>query len=47
VKKEKKGKPDPADVADEGGFDLSRFPAVQAWLARVKAQPGHVPITQR
>ncbi len=33
-------------VADEGGFDLSRFPAVQAWLARVKAQPGHVPITQ-
>jgi len=33
-------------VADEGGFDLSRYPAVQAWLARVKAQPGHIPITQ-
>jgi len=33
-------------VADEGGFDLSRYPAVQAWLARVKVQPGHVPITQ-
>ena len=29
-------------VAHEGGFDLSRFPAVQAWLQRVKAQPDHV-----
>ena len=29
-------------VADEGGFDLSRFPAVRAWLARVEAQPGYV-----
>jgi glutathione S-transferase len=27
-------------VADEGGFDLDRFPAVRAWLARVQAQPG-------
>jgi glutathione S-transferase len=34
-------------VADEGGFDLGRFPAVQAWLRRVAAQPGHVPITSR
>jgi len=33
-------------VADEGGFDLERFPAVRAWLGRVRAQPGHVPITQ-
>jgi glutathione S-transferase len=33
-------------VASEGGFDLSGFPAVQAWLARVAAQPGHIPITQ-
>jgi len=32
-------------VADEGGFDLSRFPAVEAWLERVRAQPGHVRIT--
>jgi glutathione S-transferase len=32
-------------VADEGGFDLERFPAVRAWLGRVRAQPGHVPIT--
>lgn len=27
-------------VADEGGFDLQRFPAVLAWLRRVEAQPG-------
>jgi glutathione S-transferase len=32
-------------VADEGGFDLARWPAVSAWLARVAAQPGHVAIT--
>jgi glutathione S-transferase len=29
-------------VADDGGFDLSRFPAINAWLARVAAQPGYV-----
>jgi len=34
-------------VADEGGFDLGGYPAVRAWLARVAAQPGHVPITKR
>ena len=33
-------------VADEGGFDLGRFPKVQAWLGRVKAQPGYIPITK-
>jgi glutathione S-transferase len=32
-------------VADEGGFDLAAYPAVQRWLARVAAQPRHVPIT--
>jgi glutathione S-transferase len=32
-------------VADEGGFELSRFPAIRAWLARVAEQPGHVAIT--
>ena len=32
-------------VADEGGFELGRFPAVEAWLARVRAEPGHVRIT--
>ena len=31
-------------VAHEGGFDLARHPAVRAWLERVRAQPGHVPI---
>lgn len=29
-------------VAHEGGFDLSRYPAIQAWLARVASQPGYV-----
>ncbi len=29
-------------VAGEGGFDLDRFPAVQAWIARVAAEPGHI-----
>jgi glutathione S-transferase len=31
-------------VANEGGFDLSRYPAIRAWLDRVAAEPGHVPI---
>jgi glutathione S-transferase len=29
-------------VAGQGGFDLARFKAVTAWLARVRGQPGHV-----
>jgi glutathione S-transferase len=29
-------------VADEGGFDLGRYPAVRDWLSRVREQPGHV-----
>jgi len=33
-------------VAGEGGFDLGRFPAVHAWLERVRSQPGHTPISQ-
>lgn len=32
-------------VAHEGGFDLAKFPAIQAWLERVKAQPQHISIT--
>ncbi|MDO7842529.1 glutathione S-transferase family protein [Sphingomonas immobilis] len=32
-------------VAGEGGIDLSPYPAIVAWLARVAAQPGHVAIT--
>ena len=31
-------------VAEQGEFDLARFPSVTAWLARVRAQPGHVPL---
>ena len=33
-------------VADEGGFDLAPFPALRAWLDRVRAQPRWIPITQ-
>ncbi len=33
-------------VAHEGGFELARFPAVERWLERVRAQPRHIPITQ-
>jgi glutathione S-transferase len=29
-------------VAGDGGFDLSRYPAILSWMARVAAQPGHV-----
>jgi glutathione S-transferase len=31
-------------VADEGGFETSRYPAINLWIARVAAQPGHVKI---
>jgi glutathione S-transferase len=33
-------------VADEGGFDLAPHGAIRGWLERVRAQPGHVPITR-
>jgi glutathione S-transferase len=32
-------------VAPEGEFDLVRYPRIRAWLERVAAQPGHVPIS--
>ena len=32
-------------VAHEGGFDLTGFPAIQAWVERVKAQPNHISIS--
>ena len=32
-------------VADEGGFDLAGYPKIEAWIERVAAQPGYVPIT--
>jgi glutathione S-transferase len=31
-------------VAHEGGFQLDSYPAIGAWLDRVAAEPGHVPI---
>ena len=31
-------------VAPEGGFELDSYPAIGAWLDRVTAEPGHVPI---
>ena len=30
--------------APDGGFDLARYPAVSAWLARVRGQPRFVPL---
>jgi len=32
-------------VAGEGGFDLAQYPAIEVWLARVAAQPGHIPLS--
>jgi glutathione S-transferase len=32
-------------VAPEGGFELGPYPGIQAWLARVATQPGHIAIT--
>ena len=31
--------------ADEGGFDLHRYPALQGWFARIEALPGYQPFT--
>ena len=31
-------------LAEQCDFDLARYPATRAWLARVAAEPGHVPI---
>ncbi len=33
-------------VADEGDFDLSKFPAILAWCDRIVAQPNHLTIIQ-
>jgi glutathione S-transferase len=32
-------------VADEGGFDLTPYPGIRAWLGNVAGQPGHIRIT--
>jgi glutathione S-transferase len=31
-------------VAEEAGFDLEPYPAVRAWIERVAARPGYVPM---
>ena len=33
-------------MATEGGYDMDRFPAIAAWLGRVKTQPGWVPLVE-
>lgn len=33
-------------VADEGGFDLSAYPAISAWLKRVEALQGYCPMSE-
>lgn len=30
--------------ADEGGFDLTHYPAIQRWIARVQATPNYIPL---
>jgi glutathione S-transferase len=32
------------DVAGDGGFDLSPYPAIRDWMARVRNTPGFVPM---
>jgi glutathione S-transferase len=33
-------------VAHEGGFDLSRYPAITAWLKRVASEPNHIALNE-
>jgi len=33
-------------MAHQGGYEMQRFPAIDGWLARVKAQPGWVPLAE-
>ena len=33
-------------MAPQGGYDMARFPSIAAWLARVEAQPGWVPLVE-
>lgn len=32
-------------LAEEGGFDLTKFPAINTWFKRIKSQPRHILIT--
>ncbi|HLR81818.1 MAG TPA: glutathione S-transferase family protein [Paenalcaligenes sp.] len=33
-------------MADEGGYELTSYPAVLKWLSRIQALPGYIPIDQ-
>lgn len=33
-------------LAHEGGYDMRRYPAIGAWLERVRRQPGYVPLVE-
>ena len=33
-------------MASQGGYDMTRFPSIDAWIARVKARPGWVPLVE-
>ena len=33
-------------MAHEGGYEMGRFSAIAAWIARVKAEPGWVPLVE-
>ena len=33
-------------MADEGGYDLSAFTHISAWLARIRALPGFTPLLE-
>ncbi len=33
-------------MAPEGGYDLGAYPAVNAWLARMRTQPGYTPLLE-
>ncbi len=33
-------------VAGEGGFDLTTYPKIRGWIARIAAQPGHIEMMQ-
>jgi glutathione S-transferase len=32
-------------VAEEGGFDLTKFPAINSWFKRIESQPRYIKIT--
>lgn len=33
-------------MAEEGGYDMQRFPAIRRWLDQIKQQPGYVPLVE-